>query len=68
MLTRSDPETAKNLHGLAQKDIDERWSFYQQMAEIERSCPDSGSSVDSSRGKIEADEADEAEVKSEKTP
>ena len=40
MLTRSDPERAEQLLGLAQRDIDERWHFYEQMAGIERSAPE----------------------------
>jgi pyruvate-ferredoxin/flavodoxin oxidoreductase len=40
MLTRSDPERAEHLLTLAQRDIDERWHFYEQMAGIERCVPD----------------------------
>jgi pyruvate-ferredoxin/flavodoxin oxidoreductase len=40
MLTRTNPEQAERLLGLAQKDIDERWRFYEQMAGVERSVPD----------------------------
>ncbi|GIW89178.1 MAG: pyruvate-flavodoxin oxidoreductase [Isosphaeraceae bacterium] len=40
MLTRTNPEHAERLLGLAQKDIDERWRFYEQMAGVERSVPD----------------------------
>ena len=36
MLTRSNPERAEHLLSLAQRDIDERWHFYEQMAGIER--------------------------------
>ena len=36
MLARTNPEQADRLLALAQKDIDERWHFYQQMAGIER--------------------------------
>jgi pyruvate-ferredoxin/flavodoxin oxidoreductase len=39
MLTRSNPERAAQLLHLAQRDIDERWHFYEQMAGIERSIP-----------------------------
>jgi pyruvate-ferredoxin/flavodoxin oxidoreductase len=39
MLTRSNPERAEQLQLLAQRDIDERWHFYEQMAGIERSAP-----------------------------
>jgi len=35
-LTRSDPETADRLFDLAQRDIDDQWHFYEQMAGIER--------------------------------
>jgi len=40
MLTRSDPARADRLMKLAQRDIDERWRFYEQMAGVERSVPD----------------------------
>jgi pyruvate-ferredoxin/flavodoxin oxidoreductase len=36
MLTRSDPEHAKQLFKLAQKDIDDQWNYYEQMAGIDR--------------------------------
>jgi len=39
MLFRSDPERAERLMKLAQKDIEQRWRFYEQMARIERSEP-----------------------------
>ena len=39
MLVRSDPERAEQLMRLAQRDIDERWHFYEQMAGVERSAP-----------------------------
>ena len=35
-LTRSDPETADHLFDLAQRDIDDQWHFYEQMAGVER--------------------------------
>ncbi|QDU41045.1 Pyruvate-flavodoxin oxidoreductase [Maioricimonas rarisocia] len=35
-LTRSDPDGARRLFDLAQKDIDDQWHFYEQMAGIER--------------------------------
>jgi pyruvate-ferredoxin/flavodoxin oxidoreductase len=40
MLDRSDPARAERLQRLAQRDIDERWRFYEQMAGVERSVPD----------------------------
>jgi pyruvate-ferredoxin/flavodoxin oxidoreductase len=40
MLARSNPERAKQLMGMAQNDIDERWQFYEQMAGIERVVTD----------------------------
>ncbi len=40
MLTRANPEHADRLMRLAQRDIDERWHFYEQMAGVERSVPD----------------------------
>lgn len=32
MLVRTDPEAAKQLHGLAQKDVQERWQIYNTLA------------------------------------
>ncbi|MBZ0252429.1 MAG: pyruvate:ferredoxin (flavodoxin) oxidoreductase, partial [Candidatus Methylomirabilis sp.] len=40
MLSRSDPERAAHLFGLAQADIDERWRLYKQMAGVERVAPE----------------------------
>ncbi len=40
MLARTDPARAEHLMDLAQKDIDERWHLYEQMAGIERTVPD----------------------------
>ena len=39
MLMRSDPQQAAHLAALAQRDIDERWRYYEQLAGIERSVP-----------------------------
>ncbi len=39
MLARSQPEEAERLFRLAQEDIDERWSLYEQLADIERNVP-----------------------------
>jgi pyruvate-ferredoxin/flavodoxin oxidoreductase len=39
MLARSQPEEAERLFRLAQIDIDERWSLYEQLADIERNVP-----------------------------
>jgi pyruvate-ferredoxin/flavodoxin oxidoreductase len=36
MLERSDPERAHHLLTLAQADVDERWRFYSQLAQVER--------------------------------
>ena len=36
MLARTDPEHAENLFALAQRDIDEQWHYYEQMAGVER--------------------------------
>jgi len=38
-LQRTDPERADELAQLAQADADERWRYYAQLAEIERSVP-----------------------------
>ena len=40
MLARSNPAQAERLLTLAQRDIDERWRFYEQMAGVERSVPE----------------------------
>ncbi len=39
MLARANPEQAEQLLALAQRDVDERWRFYEQMAGIEREMP-----------------------------
>jgi pyruvate-ferredoxin/flavodoxin oxidoreductase len=39
MLLRSDPERAEQLLELAQADVDERWHYYEQLAEVERQVP-----------------------------
>ncbi|MCA9666140.1 MAG: pyruvate:ferredoxin (flavodoxin) oxidoreductase [Myxococcales bacterium] len=39
MLQRSRPQEARELFELAQKDIDERWHYYEQMAGVERGVP-----------------------------
>jgi len=41
VLTRSKPAHAQELFALAQRDIDERWRYYEQLAGIERSVPHS---------------------------
>ena len=40
MLARSNPAQAERLMALAQRDVDERWRFYEQMAGVERSVSD----------------------------
>jgi len=40
MLGRSNPKRAQQLMSIAQKDIDARWRFYEQMAGIERAVSD----------------------------
>ncbi|MDX2037179.1 MAG: thiamine pyrophosphate-dependent enzyme [Isosphaeraceae bacterium] len=42
MLARSNPERAAQLARIAQRDIDERRHFYEQMAGVERSVPGMG--------------------------
>jgi pyruvate-ferredoxin/flavodoxin oxidoreductase len=39
LLARTDPERAKVLFARAQRDIDERWHLYEQMAGVERTVP-----------------------------
>jgi pyruvate-ferredoxin/flavodoxin oxidoreductase len=36
MVARSDPQNAERLVALAQKDIDDQWHYYEQMAGVER--------------------------------
>jgi pyruvate-ferredoxin/flavodoxin oxidoreductase len=36
MVARSDPKNAERLTALAQKDIDDQWHYYEQMAAVER--------------------------------
>jgi len=38
-LTRSNPKEAKRLFDLAQRDINDQWHFYEQMAGVEREIP-----------------------------
>ncbi len=49
MLARSQPEEAERLFRLAQEDIDERWSLYEQLADIERNVQ-----TDSEQEEVEA--------------
>jgi pyruvate-ferredoxin/flavodoxin oxidoreductase len=39
MLERSNPEQARRLAALAQADAEERWRFYEQLAQVERTMP-----------------------------
>jgi pyruvate-ferredoxin/flavodoxin oxidoreductase len=39
MLERTDPEESRRLLGLSQADADERWRFYAQLADLERTVP-----------------------------
>jgi hypothetical protein len=40
MLGRARPDEARELAGLAQHDVDERWHVYEQLAEIEHESED----------------------------
>ncbi len=42
MLARSDPERSEMLLDLAQDAIDERWRYYEQLADVERRVPSMG--------------------------
>ena len=42
MLARANPSRPSGCSTLAQKDIDERWHFYEQMAGIERTVTADG--------------------------
>jgi pyruvate-ferredoxin/flavodoxin oxidoreductase len=39
MLTRSDPERAAELLGIAEADVRGRWEHYRQLTDVERSAP-----------------------------
>ena len=39
MLARTDPERSAELLSLAQAAVDERWHYYEQLADVERSIP-----------------------------
>jgi pyruvate-ferredoxin/flavodoxin oxidoreductase len=39
MLRRSDPDRARDLHALAQADVNERWRHYEQLAGVHRTAP-----------------------------
>ncbi len=62
VLERNDPERARLLQALSQRDVDERWRYYEQLAGIERTAPpqaevpEAGSVTDAGRG------ADDPEV------
>jgi pyruvate-ferredoxin/flavodoxin oxidoreductase len=45
MVARSDPKGAERLAALAQKDIDDQWHYYEQMAGVERSIQCNGEVV-----------------------
>ncbi len=40
VLERSDPERADQLRALAERDVAERWRYYEQLAGVERAMPD----------------------------
>jgi pyruvate-ferredoxin/flavodoxin oxidoreductase len=42
MVARSDPKMAQRLSALAQKDIDDQWHYYEQMAGVEREIQSNG--------------------------
>jgi pyruvate-ferredoxin/flavodoxin oxidoreductase len=42
MVVRSDPQNAERLAALAQKDIDDQWHYYEQMAGVERNIQCNG--------------------------
>ena len=54
MLARANPAHADQLMALAQRDAEERWRFYEQMAGIERDVP----------GRVELGGAEPEEVSS----
>lgn len=48
ILTRTNPERAEELAALQQADIDERWSYYEQLAGVSRSVPHLRTAMDAS--------------------
>jgi pyruvate-ferredoxin/flavodoxin oxidoreductase len=40
VLERSDPERSAQLRELAERDVEERWHYYEQLAGVERQLPD----------------------------
>jgi pyruvate-ferredoxin/flavodoxin oxidoreductase len=46
MLTRSDPEHADRLFNLAQQDINDQWSYYEQIANVKRDLADETEEVE----------------------
>jgi pyruvate-ferredoxin/flavodoxin oxidoreductase len=46
MLARSEPERARHLLALAQADVDERWSYHEQLAGVSRSLPQARDDID----------------------
>jgi pyruvate-ferredoxin/flavodoxin oxidoreductase len=50
MLERTDPERARHLLALAQADADERWRFYEQLAQVERTATYGDPEPDASAG------------------
>ena len=60
LLARSKPELAERLMKLAQKDVDERWHVYEQMAAVERN--DSGDRIAKSADPTENGGAAEEEL------
>jgi pyruvate-ferredoxin/flavodoxin oxidoreductase len=45
MLARAAPDRARDLVGLLQADVDERWRYYEQLAGIERAVPHAGTAT-----------------------
>ena len=56
MLARSKPHVAEHLAELAQRDVDERWRFYEQMAGVERTNVTDGEEEGEGTGTDEAAE------------
>ncbi|MEZ5115439.1 MAG: pyruvate:ferredoxin (flavodoxin) oxidoreductase [Candidatus Nanopelagicales bacterium] len=50
MLARTEPQRAEHLLALAQADVDERWRYYEQLAEVERNVPHDPGTVDDGDG------------------
>jgi pyruvate-ferredoxin/flavodoxin oxidoreductase len=55
VLARTHPEEAERLAALAQADVDERWRYYSQLADMERTIPTTGQETEPEEPEPESD-------------